>query len=542
MSTDKTNPLYPNQIPTSTTATPYPSNVREPVQQEEPTANEVPPAPQVAKYHTPFTAVKSDEEQSNFTLPVLNERMTGEEMSKIQMDIEAEVKKTGTSKETVELLSTVHRALSAMKVNSSDDGEWEATFDRTDSNWVQYLTDADGRPIRTGHVQVNADGGELSGQTAMRFLSKFTGVGSTNNITLWNSGLVLVLEPFKERSMLNLNILLRRDRVQLGANTRGASFTGDDVYVVTSIINFILEHVIDCNLEKWSIEKIKGLLLPTDIPLLLSGAAAVIYPGGYPIYHPCKNVATKKCTHAVKSARNERGDFKPDSMLDFNKVNWIDQSRFTPVTIAHIAGGLRGVSRKDIRDYQMLLAYNTAEVEVWRDGERSINVVFETKTVKEYERVCRGWINRISGMVDRAMSGDTGGLSKDERTEQRQSLLSKFATTLDLQKHVNWINRFVVYENADAEGIVIRGDTDTLDSLEVFNQLDSFTENLIAAVQVYKEQQTVAMTGLPNFKCPECLSGQADPKSKHPTLIPMNMVGYFFTIMEWKLRARQLAQ
>ena len=138
------------------------------------------------------------------------------------------------------LLKEILDAFYKISINTYGDN-YKAFFERNVGSLVQYVVGAKGSAVRIGYPTFNLDdnGETLSGKTALRYLNKITKTGNVTKIPLWHSGLVVTVDPFSEQEMLDLNMVLERQQIQLGMETRGASFTGDDIHVVCNIVDFI---------------------------------------------------------------------------------------------------------------------------------------------------------------------------------------------------------------------------------------------------------------------------------------------------------------
>ena len=444
-----------------------------------------------------------------------------------------------------------HRSISALieafyQVSTNTYGsEYKAFFDRNVGNLVQYVVGHKGTKIRTSYPEFNISENTevLSGKPAIRYLNKLTKTGNTTKIPLWHSGLWVTIDPFSEIEMLDLNLALSRHQLELGLNTRGASFTGDDIHVVGTIVDFILAHVIDCNLKDFSRTSLQKLILSTDIPALLAGALAAIYPSGYPVFHTCVNKEAGICNYNITAKRKENGDFYPDSMLDFTKMLWVDQTHLTAEDNMVMSSLSRSLSYDEIKKYQSRIFGLTAKdafiATIWKsqDGLISISVGFKTPSIAEYAITSSSWINNVKKMTELAIAAEVDLIGAN-REEQRHKILNSYSAINDLVKHAGWVD-FITSTDANGESKNFVDEKTIKEALESFIQLDGFKMGFEKAVQYFKESTVIAWTGIPNFECPECHAGQTDPNSPTPSLIPINMAGYFFSTMEWRKQMRQ---
>jgi len=111
--------------------------------------------------------------------------------------------------------------------------------------------------------------------------------------------------------------------------------------------------------------------------------------------------------------------------------------------------------------------------------------------------------------------------------------LERYSGTLDTLKHISWISHFEIL-SGDGSVRTISEASAVKESLEIFSEADGFKTEFTKKIQRFKEDSILAYTGIPNFECPVCKSSQVDDDSKLPTLIPINVVGLFFLVLEWR--------
>lgn len=488
------------------------------------------------KYKHPTIVLPSEQ----YNVDDLNGSIESLKRSLLKDDKGKKRKVTDKEKEIVGNITTDSGILTAL---GYDGDEFDEVLNKDPERWTQVIDGDKGTKLYPSHIKYKSeDIADMDEDDRARYFSRVSGVGTSNNFYLWSSGLIITLDTFREKRILDLNIALSRNKVGLGNITRGASFSGDDVYIVTTILDFILSHVIDSNLKGWTMDKLRKLIRCKDIHLLMSGALATIYPGGYPVVHSCINRlkafdSEEYCDYNIKAERDEKGDYRPDGLLDFNKVIWVDKNILSTNARIHMSAGSNMHTDSEIKRYQNdLLDQSPSDlITLWSSETTKISVKFKHSTLAEYTKSCKEWITNVTNIVDATMNIDSSG-DVDERMEARNNMMISYSLTLNLLKQVNWVDHLVV----EAGGIeqVINSEKEIKRMLEVFSEIEGFHEAFEKAVQTYKEDITVAMAGLPNFQCPTCNKGQVDKGAKYPTLIPMNMVGYFFIIMEWRSLVR----
>ena len=503
-------------------------------------------APETAEAITDtFNDVDPKEKKKDRTLNVLNEPSCDEELVKSLQTEEDRLLKLDPGEKAVEDFLGSIEAFQEILATLYKDMDFRGTFERASAEWINRVVGNKGKKISINHPKFSLDenSDRLEGLNAIRYLSSATGVGTVTRIPLWHSGIVLTVDAFRERRLLDLHETLVRQKMDIGTNTKGAAFTGDDVYTTTTIIDFILDHVIDTNLKDVvvsDVQELKNNILVSDIPALFAGALAAIYPRGYPIFHQCINTLNNSCDYAITAERTEDlGDYLPDKMLDFRKVLWVDQTRLETEDRIHMSAIKPTHSKVDITAYQKRVNNSEdtgQESEIFKNDEMAVSVRFKISTLTDYENICSEWCTRVSEMVDDTMLMDAGTNDK-ERMAARNEALNKYASTVNLLKQSNWIEHIKVVDRSKKERFITEAKTIN-SSLEVFGATDGFEETFNTAIQQFKENSSFAFTGLSNFTCPTCGSGQVAAGSKYPSLIPMNMVSYFFILTVWRNRTK----
>lgn len=422
--------------------------------------------------------------------------------------------------------------------------EFNNFFDREGAELVQEVSSAGGVKlgISAPKINVGKDVTRISGDGALDYISARSGTGTPRGTPLYASGLRLQLNSFSEVKLVTLNEVLRQQKLELGFESKGASYSGDDVYLIAIITDFLLE-----NVRKTSVDiagnsdtTLGDLIKVTDIPALLTLGLATIYPTGYPVYRQCTH---KDCGHVIEAERDELGLYKPTSMLDFSTVAITNKALLTEDDIAFMAKPMNTPhSVKEVLDYQARLTERierqTKPFTFTLDSGDEVTIKFKVPSIAEYYDKAGSWAGEIASMVDLALETDTS-LSEELRTKQRSALIEEHVMALSCQRHLHWIKSIHIKGEDDISREVI-GEETIKKVLALWSRLDKFPEELEKSVLEYKELMTITYTGIVNYACPACNRSQAPEWSPYHSLIPLNMVSYFFTRMGWRKHSRNL--
>lgn len=417
------------------------------------------------------------------------------------------------------------------------DDQWEAFFDSPDL--AQGTVDEDGNILRstTLSVETRTTGGILSGDDAVRYVGGVSKIGTDTIAYMWASGIILKLSPFTESEILSLNARLAKVQVDLGGKTGGDVFSGDDVYMVSHIVDAILEHVIDSNLVGWTPAKLRRQILVTDLPSLLAMALKTIYPGGYPISLVC-NEPTGECKYTLSTTPMDQAEqvnaaYATDRLLDFMKTIQIKTSRLTPKALAHLAdpNDRKKVDQHKAYRDEVILQDDTTYV-LSNESDIEVRAHWRVPTVEEYITASSQWVSDIQAMVTEALEIRRGE-NDPETIALRNQKLEHYATTLTIAKSAAWYERIVV-KAPDADPVTIKDAKAIGKILQRYASRQAFSTQTAAALTKFKARAAVAMTGIPSYSCPECGHEQGSGNEDHPTFIPLNLTAYFFVITAWR--------
>ena len=116
--------------------------------------------------------------------------------------------------------------------------------------------------------------------------------------------------------------------------------------------------------------------------------------------------------------------------------------------------------------------------------------------------------------------------------EYRAQQIAHFSVLMETGRHLPWVKELVITEPG--------GEPITVDSIEAIEDIlcgplgDAKREEFDDTLVKYKDGNTLAVCGYTNYECPECGCGQNEEGSPYPTIVPVNMIHYFFSIGGWK--------
>lgn len=461
--------------------------------------------------------------------------------------LKARLDKGELSKEEVsEALVMWRSAIEMAELPLYHHGEYNRVFDREGADFVHGVRGPSGNKvmmIRPGFLP-SKESDILAGEAVTQFLASRSGTGVPISVPLWHSGFRIRFGLFSERSLLNLTAMLKQNKLFLGRMTQGASFSGDDVFLVATIVNFILDNVAETSIPTSKKQQLLDRILVTDINGLMAAALASIYPRGYPVYHMCSNAS---CTHKVTPVVRELGDFNPDDMLNFDAMWLCDKNNLTTEDIGALSvkPSIKDtLSFEDVAKYQERvqgrLQAKTTPFKLDLDNLK-VTIHCKVPTIGEYINVANRWVNTMVELVDKVLATDQL-VSEDQQVQRREEMLTEYASTMEIGKHLHWVKHIELHSEEDDKTWRIIDPTTIAETMDQWSRLDNFVDDFGTYIQRYKEDMTFAMTGFNNYICPSCGNGQVGNGAKYPSIIPVNMTSYFFTLTEWRSLTRHLTR
>lgn len=394
--------------------------------------------------------------------------------------------------------------------NYTTDGLYQDRFDDPNADFTQGVRKPDGSLLGMSSPKFRDSGGELKGEVAVLKVSKKLGLGDVLSIPLPHSGIVVTIKPPTERDIIDFYNTVFREKVYLGRMSSGLTLTNLSAYINNRLFDFIIKHVHSINYSGISKDQLKNYILIHDFHILAWGFAATMYPNGFEYDRPCTN-HIESCNHVAKATLN---------ML---KLLWVDNSSLTQVqkdTLYEVRPGKLPdeAYRKYITEHTRM---RTREVTL----SNGMKVALKVPTVAEHVSDGLGWVNKINHSIDTiiAVEGD-GEEAKTEMLQQyvNSSILRQFSHFIDF---------------IEADDSVI-SDRDTLHSvLELMSSDDDMRRELTKAVLDFTSQTTIALVGIPEYKCPSCGVAQ-NPEPVNPELtsvIPLDVMMLFFTLLTLRM-------
>lgn len=389
-------------------------------------------------------------------------------------------------------------------------GLYQERFSDQSSHFEQGVENKAGELKSISSLKFKKTDGELKGELAILKVSKMLGLGDVVSIPLPHSGIWVTVKPPTEKDLIDFYNNLFREKIALGRSTAGLTLTNFSVYINNKLFDFIMKHVHSINYGDIPKDELKNYILIHDFPILAWGFASSIYPNGFDYQRACVN-DVEQCTYIAKA------------IINLSKLLWIDNSSLTEYQKDILSENRP--NKFSIENYRKYIVEHTRTKESTVSLANGLKIKLRIPTMAEFIADGMRWVNGINAKIDNLIvdNGDEEEV-KSQVLEQyvRSSLLRQFS-------------HFVDYIETDENAIT---DRDTInDVLEVFSADDDVRGEFSNAVLKFKSDTTIALIGIPEYKCPNCNKEQnTNPiNEKFVNVIPLDTLALFFSLITLRI-------
>jgi len=390
----------------------------------------------------------------------------------------------------------------------------QPTADREGSDWRQYV-EHNGVKFKLSKPPLAVGKGSaevISGSQATLLLEQLRGLGQTVTVPIPHTGIWITLKSAKLAALVQLDTKLANLKTALGRSSRGYAFSNDGVITHESLFEFILAHVIDCNIVNWTPEILGELIKAPDLGILAQAMAVTMYPKGFPYAQACVT-GVDKCNHVTKA------------QLNLTKMFWTDNARLSPTQKSRIAARRERITPSVLEEYQ----------KAWPEWKSSvvdlgnIRLLLQVPNMNQHIAAGHAWINDIEAMTEEAFGQSLLGRARDQyMTNQGQ------ATRLCAFSH--WVKEIQMDIGEEGELPKSVNDAETIRAL--LRDLSSDEEHrgkVVSGIMEYINDVTVGIVAVPNYPCGKCKKFQRTEEAPFTGLIPFDPINTFFSLQQFKL-------
>jgi hypothetical protein len=385
---------------------------------------------------------------------------------------------------------------------------------RPGSNWGQRVQTPSGI-LAGSYPAFKASKTELTGETAVSRLRAYRDLGSMYRIPLWNSGLWMVFKAPPETALLNLHNMIMQDKITMGRESYGLSFSNLTAIFVDRVTAFALEYLYVTNLKLPQGADIRDYIKGNDAYALAIGICAAFWPKGFNYSRSC-TADPEKCNHLMTD------------LIDISKTLYVDRSALTPWQISHMSKvSPASVTVEDVKRYQdEMLNAQTRLVTIDEESGMPVNVTLKIPMLLQYIESGQRWINEMGALVERS-------LTKDKENDSRNAHMIENAKATNLRQYTHWIESV---QWGDDPAVT---DTESIERLlDGMSSDDYLRDSLLEKIGDYIAYSTITVVGVPSYVCPSCGKVNESDK-KHPTIrsvIPLDVYQTFFALVAQRVQ------
>jgi hypothetical protein len=359
------------------------------------------------------------------------------------------------------------------------------------------------------------EGDQYVGDSIAARVAQSIGVGQTVTFPMWASGFYVTIKAPNNARLLQLERQISMNKDHLGYATSGMIYANDVAYSLETLVGYILQDIVDCNVQNWNPTLLKELILSPDVQVLALAYATAIYTNGFPFSQPC-TAQLGKCYHTETTK------------LHLLKCLQVDESRLTFEQLKHMSSRATKHTVEQVRAYQE--KHTESRVGTARIA-NDITVVFRVPTLSEYFSSAARWLDGIETSTKAAFREALAGQERLEYMKQQlQASLCR--------QYGHWVKEVIFDDPApDGESTIQRSITvpESIDkAVDSFSASDDYTNVFIDGVYQYINDRTIALAAINNYKCPSCGNWHHTSHSNR-LVLPIDAVGTFFTLMQFKL-------
>lgn len=380
------------------------------------------------------------------------------------------------------------------------------SLSRPGSDWRQFCESQSGRLKMTPVVNAK-NSGNLTGAAAISHFNSSGRVGKQIRIPLYHSGFWVTIKTPTTIDQAEMLDQLRNVRVNAGTQTFGRVFNHYTTIANQIAAELAYESIIATSLDI-DIREVRRFVVLHDLPILIWGLAASIWPNGF------------------EYERAKMGDpSKPENIvtqrIKVENAQWTDITELNEWQRDHMAKKqTRSMKVEQLETYRNHFKNQGMREVVIQEESRDFDKITATIRVPyadDYIVSGNRWINDILNMYMSVADRPGGNKARDEYVMSRMNMT-------EMRAYSHW-----VYSLSTRGGEV----TDPETILKILDNLSSRGElraNLIKSIFKYIDDTTISIIGVTT-------DDAAEPTlPRFPFIIPIEPVHTFFTRLEQKFQ------
>lgn len=357
----------------------------------------------------------------------------------------------------------------------------------------------------------------LNGNAAVLAITAGMGLGSPVQVPMVDSGMRWVISTPTLEDFTALEERLGIEKGELGRQTLGYIFSYSDLYMIEIIFDFFTNYLTDCNVNGWSVDGVinKDLLFQltklTDLHALACGFLAGRYPNGHNLKQPCTS-EDENCNHIH------------EGRVQFVNMLFIDEQQLTPDQLSFMTHAISHKhSVEEVVAYQNTIERPHKVFELERGDGAKLVFTFAVPSMDNFTSVGKQWINTTKRVIN-------DNIRNLNDVQQTKKFLDKLILNNELKLFTCWISS-LVFSTSDGVEITVDDVTTINRIVESLDSEPELLEKTLNALWEYISWASLSIVGVPQLRCRVCNKVQKDTSKAYPSLIPINVLNVFFTLL-----------
>jgi hypothetical protein len=385
-------------------------------------------------------------------------------------------------------------------------------FKEPTSEFEQGLLTKEEELLQPSGVKTKDKVGELRGEVALLKVAQFLKLGEIVRVPLYHSGLWLTIKPPGEKEILDFFNNIYKDKIAFGRLTNGFTLSNFSAITNNELIDFVLRHVHATNVKDLSISELKKHIYLNDLYTLAWGFAMSFYPDGFDISRACIN-------------EEENCNYVTSERVNLGKLLWVDNNSLSEYQKAYMSDYRANSKTKD--EWEKYKAEHVRAKTSYFTYE-AFKFNLKQPTLMDHATYGLKWVTSIIREVEEKLIGETASDDPDsEYFKKKDELINEYIKVSILNQYRHYIESIEMGDNT----IV---DPDTIDQVLVpLSNDNTLRVKFLEEVSKFIEDTTIAVIGIPTYRCPKCNKEQNEPNmpQRFIDVIPLDVLNLFFGLI-----------
>lgn len=433
-------------------------------------------------------------------IDILPSTILSNELKQIRLDIiDARLRKDYTM---VDELNTIYNNL----VNTGDiTGVGEEVFVEEGVKFEQGLYNPENDSLLGFKaLKHNVKGDILKGDAAIMKAIDALNIGKPYQVPLPHTGIWVTLMPPSEWDLVTFYNLHDRDKIMLGRNTHGFIFSSLSVKANHDIFNFILKNIKESNVKDLSVSDLGKIININDLPILIWGFAATIYPQGFPYRRRCRECGN---IESINLSLDKMYHLANEKLTDDQKKLYTRRGR-NAVTVEEVKAYQRQSNGVDDNFFKF----------------KGVEAHLKQPSLKDYFEDGLTWIDEVIDQYDRTI------IRGDYTEDEKLMVLQGYVNSSILRSYSHYIGKFVI------DGKEIVGREEIRKIVSIYGSDKSFIGDFISNVFDFRNKSILAGIGIYEYNCKACNAEQTADEGELTVsnVIPISATHLFFLMFTIK--------